>query len=336
MAYKIGIVGATGAVGQDLIELLYTRAFPVAELVLLASARSVDKTIRYQDRSWTVREARPEAFADLDLVFFSAGAGTSKELCPAAVAAGATVVDNSSAFRMDPSVPLIVPEVNPHAARDHKGILANPNCSTAIALMGLTPLHRCFGLQRFIACTYQAVSGSGVKGMVELENQVRAWTDGSDCPPVNYPHPIAFNLFPHVDSFQDNGYTKEELKMLNEGRKIMELPELQVSTTCVRVPVMRAHSIALHAEFTHPVDLATARQAIRDFPGVQLLDDPANALYPTPLALAGTWDCAVGRLRKDTVFANGLALWVVGDQILKGAALNAVQIAELLHKEALL
>lgn len=283
-----------------------------------------------------MREAGPEAFAGLDIVFFSAGAGISKDLCPAAVAAGAVVVDNSSAFRMDPDVPLIVPEVNPHAVSTHNGIIANPNCSTAIALMGLTPLHRCFGLQRFIACTYQAVSGSGVKGMLELENQARAWAGGAVSPPANYPHPIAFNLFPHVDSFQDNGYTKEELKMLNEGRKILELPNLQVSTTCVRVPVMRAHSIALHAEFTQPVDLATARDAIRDFPGVQLLDEPSDNVYPTPLAVAGNWDCAVGRLRKDTVFANGLALWVVGDQILKGAALNAIQIAELLHKQQLL
>lgn len=199
--------------------------------MLLASARSVGKVITHKGRSWTVQEAKPEAFQGLDLVFFSAGAGTSKELCPAAVEAGAVVVDNSSAFRMDESVPLVVPEVNPHAVRNHRGIIANPNCSTAIALMGLTPLHRSFGLQRFVACTYQAVSGSGVKGMVELEDQVRSWSRGETATPRNYPHPIAFNLFPHVDSFQVNGYTKEELKMLNEGRKILELPELQVSTT---------------------------------------------------------------------------------------------------------
>jgi aspartate-semialdehyde dehydrogenase len=336
MAYKIGIVGATGAVGQELIALLSQRSFPVAELKLLASARSAGKTITYGDQQWIIGEACEEAFAGLDLVFFSAGAGTSRELCPAAVKAGAIVVDNSSAFRMDPDVPLVVPEVNPHAVREHKGILANPNCSTAIALMGLAPLHQAFGLKRFIACTYQAVSGTGVKGMIELEEQVRAWTRGEIREPSTYPHPIAFNVFPHVDVFLDDGYTKEEMKMCNESRKIMGLGDLAVSTTCVRVPVLRAHSIAIHAEFERPVDLAAARAAIDAFPGVRLEDDVQANRYPVPVDLAGQWNCAVGRIRKDKVFGNGLALWVVGDQLLKGAALNAIQIAELMHKEGLL
>jgi aspartate-semialdehyde dehydrogenase len=328
MAVSVGIVGATGAVGQELIRLLHERQFPFSDLKLLASGRSAGKEIRFQDHAYTIEETTPEAFDGLDIALFSAGASISKDLAHEAVRRGCVVVDNSSAFRMDPDVPLVVPEINADAVRTAKGIIANPNCSTAITLMGLYPLHKAFGLKRFIACTYQAVSGSGVKGMLELENQLRAWSRGELSEPVNYPHPIAFNLFPHVDVFLDDGYTKEEHKMLNESRKIMTMPSLHASTTCVRVPVMRAHAIAVHAEFEKPVDLQVAREAVAAFPGAELCDDPANNVYPTPLQYSGKDKCGVGRLRIDSALDNGLAFFVVGDQLLKGAALNAVQIAE--------
>ncbi|MEY3000626.1 MAG: hypothetical protein RL648_840 [Verrucomicrobiota bacterium] len=330
MGVKIGIVGATGAVGEELIHLLHERQFPMDELRLLASSRSAGKTIQFGEATYLVEEAKPEAFTGLDMVLFSAGASISKALAGEAQARGCIVIDNSSAFRMDPAVPLVVPEVNPEALKGHQGLIANPNCSTAITLMGLFPLHREFSLKRFVACTYQAVSGSGVAGMLELENQLRGWADGKSVSPSNYPHPIAFNLFPHVDVFLEDGYTKEEHKMLYESRKIMSMPRLKVSTTCVRVPVMRAHSIAVHAEFERPVSVEAAREAIRGFSGADLCDDPSAQAYPTPLAYTGKNPCGVGRLRVDAALDNGLAFFVVGDQLLKGAALNAVQIAEAL------
>jgi aspartate-semialdehyde dehydrogenase len=328
MTVSIGIVGATGAVGQELIRLLHERGVPFSSLKLLASGRSAGKEIPFNDKRYIIEEATPEAFEGLDIALFSAGASISKVLAPEAVKRGCVVIDNSSAFRMEPGVPLVVPEINASAIDRHHGIIANPNCSTAIALMGLYPLHRAFGVRRFIACTYQAVSGSGVKGMQELETQLLAWSRGETSQPANYPHPIAFNLFPHVDVFLDDGYTKEEHKMLNESRKIMDLPGLAASTTCVRVPVMRAHAIALHAEFEQPVDPEQARQAIAAFPGAELCDEPASNRYPTPLLYTGKDKCGVGRIRRDSAIDNGLALFVVGDQLLKGAALNAVQIAE--------
>lgn len=328
MAVSVGIVGATGAVGQELIRLLHEREFPFSSLKLLASGRSAGKEIRYEDKTFIVEEATPEAFDDLDIALFSAGATITKTLAPEAAKRGCTVVDNSSAFRMDEDVPLVVPEINAEAVKGHKGIIANPNCSTAITLMGLQPLHEAFGVKRFVACTYQAVSGSGVAGMRELENQLKAWSEGTVSEPENYAHPIAFNLFPHVDVFFDDGYTKEEHKMLNESRKIMGMPGLAASTTCVRVPVMRAHAIAVHAEFERPVDVESARKAVEAFPGAELCDDPANNVYPTPLQFSGKDKCGVGRIRVDSALDNGLAFFVVGDQLLKGAALNAVQIAE--------
>jgi aspartate-semialdehyde dehydrogenase len=328
MSYTVGIVGATGAVGQEFIALLARRQFPIKRLRLLASARSAGRTLDWQGTAIPIEEATPDAFAGIDIALFSAGASISRALAPEAVKRGVVVIDNSSAFRMQPDVPLVVPEINSHAIREHKGIIANPNCSTAIALMGLYPLHLAFGLRRFFAATYQAVSGSGVKGMLELERQIRAWCAGEAYSAENYPHPIAFNLFPHVDSFLDDGYTREEAKMLHESRKIMGLGDLAVSTTCVRVPVMRAHSIAINAEFERPVDVAAARAAITAFPGVELCDDPARNSYPMPLHYSGKDNCGVGRLRRDAAFANGLSLFVVGDQIMKGAALNAIQIAE--------
>jgi aspartate-semialdehyde dehydrogenase len=331
-SYRLGIVGATGAVGQELIQMLHERCFPLRELVLLASARSAGKTITWGKKSWKVVEATPQAFAGLDVAIFSAGGGTSEKLAPEAVQRGCLVIDNSSFFRMDPTVPLVIPEINGHALKKHKGIIANPNCSTAIALMGLYPLHKAFGLKGFFAATYQAVSGTGAQAIVELDKQVRAWADGGSSPPSVYPHQIAFNVLPHVDKFLDSGYTKEEMKMLNEGRKIMELSNLRVTCTCVRVPVFRAHSIAISAEFDRPVDLKKARAAIKKFSGAELCDDPAKNIYPMPIAYSGKEKCGVGRLRRDTFFENGLSFWVSGDQLWKGAALNAVQIAEALHK----
>lgn len=283
-----------------------------------------------------MEEATPEAFAGLDLALFSAGASITQELAPAAVERGCVVVDNSSAYRMQEDVPLVVPEINAGALDTHKGLVANPNCSTAIALMGLCPLHRLFGLKRFFACTYQAVSGSGAAAMRELEEQTRAWARGEDPVASVYPAPIAFNVLPHVDKFLDDGYTKEEHKMVNEGRKILGLPHLKASVTCVRVPVLRSHSVALHAEFEKRVDVDRAREAVAEFAGAELVDEPARNRYPLPRDYAGKVACGVGRLRVDSAFENGLALWVVGDQLWKGAALNALQIAEALHAKDLL
>ena len=335
MAYKVGILGATGAVGQELIKLLIERDFPLAELRLLASARSAGKTCEYGGQSWTIQEATNDSFKDLDICIFSAGGSQSKDFARAAVAHGCIVVDNSSAFRGDPNVPLIVPEINPEAIDAHTGIVANPNCSTAITLMGLYPLHKAFGLKRFIASTYQAVSGSGAGGLAELEAQTRAWVNNDPIEKSVYPHQIAFNLLPHVDSFQEDGYTREEMKMLHEGRKIMGLDSLQVTCTCVRVPVFRAHSISISAEFEKPISVEGAREAIRAFEGAELVDVPAKGEYPMPLDYSEVVPCGVGRIREDLVFDNGLALWVTGDQLWKGAALNAVQIAELLHSRKL-
>lgn len=307
----------------------------MSDLRLLASARSAGKSISYEGRSWVIEEATEASFKDLDICIFSAGGSQSKAFAQAAVASGCIVVDNSSAFRNDPEVPLVVPEINPEAVEAHKGIIANPNCSTAIALMGLYPLHQAFGLKRFIASTYQAVSGSGAGGLIELEQQTRAWAKGETLQKEVYPHQIAFNLIPHVDAFLEDGYTREEMKMLNEGRKILGLDGLEVTCTCVRVPVFRAHSISISAEFERPVSVEEAREAIAGFEGAELVDDPEQGRYPMPLEYSEVVPCGVGRIRRDRVFDNGLALWVTGDQIWKGAALNAVQIAELLHERGL-
>ncbi len=328
--YKVGIVGATGAVGQELIELLFKRNFPMESLELLASARSAGKTVNFGDKSFVVGEAKPESFEHLDIAIFSAGGDVSKNLVPEAAKRGCVAIDNSSAFRMDPEVPLVVPEVNAHAIKKHKNIIANPNCTTAISLMALCPLHREFGLKRFVAATYQAVSGTGVKAMNELENQVKAFAEGRSPEVEVYPYQIAFNVIPHVDVFLDNSYTKEEMKMLNETRKILEAPEIKCTTTCVRVPVIRAHSVAISAEFEKPVSVERAREVIAAFPGAELVDNPSQKKYPMPLFCQRKVKCEVGRIRKDIMFDNGLSFWVAGDQLWKGAALNAVQIAELL------
>ncbi|HEX3818457.1 MAG TPA: aspartate-semialdehyde dehydrogenase [Chthoniobacterales bacterium] len=328
--YHVAIVGATGAVGVELLRVLERRNFPVADLRLLASQRSVGKRLKFRNEEVAVAALEEDSFSGIDLVFFSAGAGTARIFAPIAQRAGAIVIDNSSAFRMDDDVPLVIREINPEDARNHRGIIANPNCTTAVALMALFPLHRAFGLRRVFAASYQAVSGTGARAIVELQRQVEANVRGEIAPNEIYPHPIAFNVLPQVDAFLENGYTKEEMKLQNEGRKMMHLPEFRASVTCVRVPVYRAHSVALSAEFAQPVSVTEARAALTNAPGIDLIDEPEENLYPTPLAVAGKDNCQVGRLRKDCALENGLALWVAGDQLLKGAALNAVQIAELL------
>ena len=333
MTYKVGILGATGAVGQEIIHLLHERAFPFSELRLLASARSAGKVQSYKEHTWTIEETTEESFKDLDICIFSAGGSQSQHFAPIAKQAGCLVIDNSSAFRMDDSVPLVVPEINPEAALNHDGLIANPNCSTAISLMGLYPFHKAFGLKSVIACTYQAVSGSGAEALKELDDQLMAWSKGETLAPEVYPHPIAFNVIPHVDSFNADGFTREEMKLLNESKKIMNLDSLEVNCTCVRVPVRRAHSIAITASFENPIALEVAKQAIHDFPNVELVDNPEQSEYPMPINYSEVVPCAVGRMRKTDIIPNGLSFWVTGDQLWKGAALNAIQIAELLVKE---
>jgi aspartate-semialdehyde dehydrogenase len=327
--YSLAIVGATGAVGREMLEVLRRRNFPVGSIRLLASARSAGKTIAHDGEELVVEELTPESFAGCDIALFSAGGDISRHFAVAAVEAGCVVVDNSSAFRMDPSVPLVIPEINAEDARTHRGILANPNCTTAITLMGLHPLHRAFGLRRVIAASYQAVSGSGAQAMVELEEQTRAVLDGRTPIPSVYPHPIAFNVIPQVDRFLETGYTKEEMKMQNESRRILHLPDFTASVTCVRVPVFRSHSVAVTAQFERPVDLTTARAALAAAPGLRVVDEPEQSSYPLPIETSGQDDCQIGRLRLDCALENALSFWISGDQLLKGAALNAVQIAEL-------
>jgi aspartate-semialdehyde dehydrogenase len=333
--YRVAIVGATGAVGQELIALLVARHFPLAELRLLASARSAGRTLDVAGQKLVVQEARPESFEGMDFAFFAAGGGTARTLAPEAVKRGCLVLDKSSAFRMSPDVPLVVPEINLAAAQRHRGIIASPNCSTAVALMGLYPLHRSFGVKRVFFATYQSVSGTGAEAVRELEAQFQAYARNLPLPRKVYPHQIAFNVIPQVDSFGADGYTGEETKMREESRKIMGLPALRVSATCVRVPVVRAHSVAVNAEFERPVDLAAARASLASFSGVTLVDEPAQSQYPTPLDFSRQFKCGVGRLRIDTALDNGLSFWVSGDNLWKGAALNSIQIAEAMIREGI-
>jgi aspartate-semialdehyde dehydrogenase len=328
----VAVVGATGAVGIEMIKTLERRNFPVGKLTLLASARSVGKKLKFRGEDITVKELTKDAFTGIEIALFSAGGSISKEFAPIAVQAGCVVVDNSSAFRMDEKVPLVIPEINSADVKWHKGIIANPNCTTAVALMALYPLHQAFGCKRIFASSYQAVSGTGAKAIAELERQVDQIVNQQPVTKEVYPHQIAFNVLPQVDSFLPSGYTKEEMKMENEGRKIMHHPTFRASVTCVRVPVYRAHSVAVSAEFEKPVTVDAARSVLAKAPGLQVIDEPAKNQYPMPLHMAEQYDCAVGRLRQDCAFDNGLAFWVAGDQLLKGAALNAVQIAEELIK----
>jgi aspartate-semialdehyde dehydrogenase len=327
----VAIVGATGAVGAELIQLLEQREFPLRRLKLLASPKSAGKVLKFKGEEIPVEVLSQDSFRSIDIAFFSAGAARSKEYAPHAVNAGAVVIDNSSAFRMEPDVPLVVPEINPADIQKHRGIIANPNCTTIIALMALYPLHKVFRVKRVIASSYQAVSGAGAKAIDELLHQTKSFLSGEAAIPEVFPHPIAFNVLPQVDVFLDNGYTKEEVKFVNEGRKIMHHSTLRASITCVRVPVFRAHSIAINAEFEQPISVERARDVLAKFPGLELVDDPSTRKYPMPLLVAGKNNCQVGRIRADSALDNGIAFWVCGDQLLKGAALNALQIAETLR-----
>ena len=326
----VAIVGATGAVGIEMLKTLEKRGFPVGKLTLLASARSAGKTLPFKGGEIAVQELTAASFEGVDVALFSAGGSISKEFAPFAVQAGAVVIDNSSAYRMDPAVPLVIPEINGADIKKNRGIIANPNCTTAITLMALWPLHKEFRVKRIVASSYQAVSGTGAQAIEELRSQVAAHVAGEPVVASVYPHQIAFNVLPHVDSFLETGYTKEEMKMQNEGRRIMHHPTFKASVTCVRVPVYRAHSVSVNAEFEKPVSLNEAREVLGSAAGLDVVDDPSRNQYPLPLNAAGRDNCQVGRLRYDCALENGLAFWVAGDQLLKGAALNAVQIAELL------
>lgn len=326
----VAVVGATGAVGAEMLKTLAKRRFPLGKLTLLASARSAGKRLAFEGEQIPVQELRDESFSGVDVALFSAGGSISKRFVPCAVQAGAVVVDNSSAFRMDEHVPLVIPEINGADIARNRGIIANPNCTTAITLMALYPLHKAFGVTRIFASSYQAVSGTGAQAIEELRAQVDAIVSGKPVETHVYPHQIAFNVLPHVDSFLENGYTREEMKMQNEGRRIMHHPSFKASVTCVRVPVYRAHSVAVSAEFERPVSVAEARDVLAKAPGLELVDDPTANRYPLPLHCAEKDNCEVGRVRIDCALDNGLAFWVAGDQLLKGAALNAVQIAELI------
>lgn len=335
--YTVAVVGATGAVGQKMIETLEVRRFPVGRLVPMASARSAGQTVEFRGRSVEVIEARPEAFEGIDIALFSAGAKVSRALSPEAVRRGAVVIDNSSAFRMDPEVPLVVPEVNGETALSHKGLIANPNCSTIQMVVALKPLYDRFGIERIVVSTYQAVSGAGGKAIEELLDQTRARLAGGAVSPSVLPvaslpvhHPIAFNVLPQIDVFEDNGFTKEEMKMVNETRKILNDPEIAVTPTCVRVPVVTGHAEAVYVETKRPFSLDDVYGLLRSAPGVALVDDPASQRYPMPLEAEGRPEVFVGRVRRDLTHPRGLNLWVVSDNLLKGAAYNAVQIAELL------
>lgn len=325
---RVAIVGATGAVGAELLSLLAERSFPLTTLRLFASPRSAGTTRTFAGEELRVEALPEDGDLGADLVFSSAGGSVSKAAAWRWAEAGAVVVDNTSAWRMDERVPLVVPEVNPDAIRTHRGLVANPNCSTIIALMALAPLHRAFGLRRVTAATYQAVSGAGQAGIAELETQAHAFLHGQQEPPRTFAHRIAFNLFSHDSEVGDDGYNGEERKMLLESRKILGAFDLRLSATCVRVPVFRAHSIAVHAEFDRPVTEPEARAVLAEARGVRLLDDRANNTFPMPLEASGRDEVLVGRIRADASNEGGIALFVVGDQIRKGAALNAVQIAE--------
>jgi aspartate-semialdehyde dehydrogenase len=326
----VAVVGVTGAVGQTALKILEERKFPVRELRAFASARSAGKSVTFNGEPVRVEEVGPGAFKGVEIALFSAGSAQSREYAPLAVKAGAIVVDKSSAFRMDPHVPLVVPEINAHAVRGHRGIVSCPNCTSIVTVMPLKPLHDAGGLRRVVATSFQAVSGAGVNGVDELRRQSLAWARGEAITPRFFQHQIAFNVIPHIDQFGADGYTGEEVKLVNEVRKILELPELLISPTTVRVPVFTAHSVAVNAETEAEIGRARAREVFAGFPGLKLWDEPGENRYPMPVVVEGQDDCYVGRVREDLARPNGLNFWVVGDQLRKGAALNGIQIAELL------
>ena len=326
--YRVAIVGATGLVGQEFAKVLEQRNFPMSSICLLASDRSAGKKLFVNGEEIEVKETVPESFQGVDIALFSAGAEISRHFSPIAAQARAVVVDNSSAFRMTPEVPLVVPEVNPEDIKYHKGIIANPNCSTIQMVVALYPLHKVDPIKRITVDTYQAVSGTGFAAVNELTTQARQVLDGQTTIPHVYPHQIAFNLLPEIDVFLDNGYTKEEWKMVEETRKIMHADGIAISATCVRVPVYTGHSEAIHVEFSQPMSPDEAQRILANAPGIKVLDDPAISLYPQPWSAAGTDEVFVGRIRRDASHPNGLDMWVVADNLRKGAALNTVQIAE--------
>jgi len=330
---RVAVLGATGAVGQELLTLLNERGFPVAELLPLASPRSAGQPIAWQGESLTVQPVHQGCFTGVDLVLASAGGSVSRAWAPEAVAAGAVVIDNSSAFRMDPGVPLVVPEVNPEAAFRHRGVIANPNCTTILLTVALAPLAARRPIRRVVISTYQSASGAGARAMEELRQLSRTVLDGGEPVSSVLPHSLAFNLFLHNSPLESSGYCEEELKMLNETRKIMELPDLRLTATCVRVPVLRAHSEAVNIEFNEPFPVEEARALLAVAPGVELIEDFGANRFPMPTDVTGRDPVAVGRIRQDLSEPNALELWLCGDQIRKGAALNAIQIAELLLQE---
>lgn len=331
-SYTVAVLGATGAVGREMLKILEERNFPVGKLVPLASARSAGKTVPFRGEEVTIQEARDEAFEGVDIVLGAAENDIAKKFAPAIVKAGAVFVDNSSAFRLDPNVPLIVPEINPEDVKNHHGIISNPNCSTIITVTAVNALNALSPIRTMTASTYQAVSGAGAGGPIELMNEVEALSKGETYEPKVFSHQIAFNLIPQIGSEQFEGYTSEEMKMQNEGRKIMHLPDLKVSCTCVRVPVVRSHSISVSLHFDRPISVREARETISKAPGCRLVDDLAKKEYPMPLDTSNQDIVFVGRIRPDLTDPNGLCLWCCGDQVRKGAATNAVQIAELLVK----
>ena len=335
--FNVAVAGATGAVGGAMLEVLERRNFPLGELRLLASERSVGKKLTFKGQEIPVQLMTKDAFQGIQIALFSAGASRSLEFAPAAAAAGAVVVDNSSAFRMDPEIPLVVPEVNSHAIAQYtkRGIIANPNCSTIQMLVALKPIHDKVRIKRIVVSTYQAVSGTGAKAIEELDAQVRAYAAGKSMEHKVYPHRIAFNCLPQIDSFLDNGYTKEEMKMVNETRKMFEDPTIGVTATTVRVPVFYGHSEAVNIETEKKISAAEVKALLRNAPGVQLVDEPTLSQYPMAINCAGRFETFVGRIREDESIANGINMWVVSDNIMKGAALNAVQIAEVLIKDYL-
>ena len=326
--YRVAVVGATGLVGQEFIKVLGQRNFPMTSILLLASDRSAGKKLFVNHREIEVEETTPESFKKIDIALFSAGAETSRYFSPIAAQSGAVVVDNSSAFRMTPAIPLVVPEVNPEDIKWHKGIIANPNCSTIQMVVALYPLHKVSPIKRIIVDTYQAVSGTGSAAVEELTTQAKQVLEGQTAIPHVYPHQIAFNILPEIDVFLDNGYTKEEWKVVEETRKIMHADAIAISATCVRVPVFTGHSMAIHIEFSQPMSPDEAQRILAQAPGIKLLDDPTISLYPQPWSAAGTDEVFVGRIHRDASHPNGLVMWVVADNLRKGAALNAVQIAE--------
>jgi aspartate-semialdehyde dehydrogenase len=326
--YRVAIVGATGLVGQEFIRVLEQRHFPMSSIRLYASDRSVGKRLKVNDQEIEVKETAPDFFEGIDIALFSAGADISRHFSPLAARAGAIVVDNSAAFRMETDVPLVVPEINPEDVKSHHGIIANPNCSTIQMVVALYPLHKVNPIKRITVATYQSVSGTGSAAIEELRVQSRVILDGGRATPEVYPYQIAFNLLPEIDVFLDNGYTKEEWKMVEETRKIMHAPDIAISATCVRVPVYVGHSEVVQAEFTRLMSVEEARHLLDQAPGVKVMDDPGTRLYPYPALAAGRDEVFVGRIRRDASHPNGLVLWVVSDNIRKGAALNAVQIAE--------